>query len=189
MSARLSLGYDVGRSQLDPLLKEAARKAELQDPFVQVTRLGDFSVTYRVAGFLPEVKHLLTVRSTLRKRIMDTLHGAGIEIVSPNYMNSRVLAAESVAIPADAVTRRPREAAPETEAPEDLIFDKAEQAQEIEQLRAEQDQVAAELKELESQLGEADEPLRAQLQREIDCLRDRAETIKVRLSAPMPDDD
>ena len=45
------------------------------------------------------------------------------------------------------------------------------------------------MKELEGQLGDADEALREQLQREIDCLRDRAETIATKLSAPRPDDD
>ncbi|MHC4127753.1 MAG: mechanosensitive ion channel family protein [Planctomycetota bacterium] len=189
VSAKLSLGYDVGRATLEPLLQEAARKAELQDPFVQVTQLGDFSVTYRVAGFLPEVKHLLTARSTLRKRIMDTLHAAGIEIVSPTFMNQRQLKPETVVIPVGAEAAPPPAGTPEPEAPEALIFDKAEQAEEIEHLRAEQDQIAAEMKELESQLGDADEALRAQLQREIDCLRDRAETIATRLSAPRPDDD
>jgi small-conductance mechanosensitive channel len=189
VSARLSLGYDVPQSGLDALFKEAAEKAELQDPFVQITQLGDSSVTYRVAGFLPEVKHLLTARSTLRKRIMDTLHAAGIEIVSPTFMNQRQLKPEAVVIPAGADVAGPPAGAPEAEAPEALIFDKAEQAEEIEHLRAEQDQIAAEMKELESQLGVADEALRARLQREIDCLRDRAETIATRLSAPKPDDD
>jgi small conductance mechanosensitive channel len=189
VSARLSLGYDVARATLEPLLKEAAEKAELQDPFVQVTQLGDFSVTYRVAGFLPEVKHLLTARSTLRKRIMDVLHAAGIEIVSPTYMNQRALKPETTVIPVGADAAGAPDVAAETEAPDDLIFDKAEQAQEIENLRAEREQIADEIKELESQLGDADEALRAQLQRELDCLRDRTDTITATLSAPKPDDD
>jgi small conductance mechanosensitive channel len=189
VSARLSLGYDIGRATLEPLLKEAAEKAELQDPFVQVTQLGDFSVTYRVAGFLPEVKHLLTARSTLRKRIMDTLHGAGIEIVSPNYMNQRVLKPEAIAIPVGADTAPLPDVAAEPEAPDALIFDKAEQAEEIENLRAEQERITAEIKELESQIKDADESLRAQLQRELDCLRDRDDIITSTLSAPKPDDD
>jgi small-conductance mechanosensitive channel len=187
VSAKLSLGYDVGRARLEPLLLEAAGRADLQDPFVQVTELGDFSVRYRIAGFLPEVKHLLRARSTLRKRIMDTLHAEGIEIVSPTYMNQRPLAAGSIVIPAAAADASPPpEAAPE---PVTLIFDKAEQAEEIEHLRAEREQIVAEIKELKSQLADADEPLRSQLLRELTCLHDRAETIEARLSAPMPDDD
>ena len=72
VSARVSLGYEVARSRVEPLLKTAAERADLEEPFVQVTTLGDYSVTYRVAGFLPQVKHLLTARSRLRKRILDT---------------------------------------------------------------------------------------------------------------------
>ena len=189
VSAKLSLGYDVPRSQLDSLFKEAAEKAELQDPFVQVMQLGDFSVTYRVAGFLPDVKHLLTARSTLRKRIMDTLHGAGIEIVSPTFMNQRPMKPETAVIPVGADTAPPPGVDAEPEAPDALIFDKAEQAEEIENLRAEQERITAEIMELESQLKDADDALHAQLQRELDCLRDRAEIIKATLSAPKPDDD
>jgi small-conductance mechanosensitive channel len=185
VSARLSLGYDISRARLEPLLLEAAQGAELHDPFVQVTALGDFSVTYRVAGFLPEVKHLLTTRSTLRKKVMDTLHGAGIEIVSPTYMNQRALKAGTVVIPAES-DAPPR---PDQEAPEDLIFDKAEQAEELERLRAERDQIATEMKELKSWLNDTDEPLRSRLQRQLDNLRDRSDAIAAQLSAPVPDDD
>jgi small-conductance mechanosensitive channel len=65
--------------------------AGLQNPFVQIKELGDFSISYRIAGFLPDVKHILTSRSDLRKLVVDMLHGDGIEIVSPNFMNQRVL--------------------------------------------------------------------------------------------------
>jgi hypothetical protein len=120
---------------------------------------------------------------------MDTLHGAGIEIVSPNYMNQRVLKPEAIAIPVGADTAPLPDVAAEPEAPDALIFDKAEQAEEIENLRAEQERITAEIKELESQIKDADESLRAQLQRELDCLRDRDDIITSTLSAPKPDDD
>jgi hypothetical protein len=45
VSCELSLGYDVPRERLTALLQEAARAAELEEPFVLVTALGDFSVT------------------------------------------------------------------------------------------------------------------------------------------------
>ena len=48
--------------------------AELKDPFVQVLDLGDFSVTYRVAGLLEDTKRLLTFRSRLRVAMLDCLH-------------------------------------------------------------------------------------------------------------------
>ena len=101
----------------------------------------------------------------------------------------RALKPETTVIPVGADAAQPPGVTAEPEAPDDLIFDKAEQAQEIENLRGEREQIADEIKELESQLGDADETLRAQLQRELDCLRDRTETITATLSAPPPDDD
>jgi small-conductance mechanosensitive channel len=56
ISTCVSLGYDVSRLRIEELLLEAGKKANLSDPFVHVAELGDFSVTYRVAGMLTEVK-------------------------------------------------------------------------------------------------------------------------------------
>jgi small-conductance mechanosensitive channel len=184
VSATLSLGYDVPRSKVEPVLKKAAEQAELQDPFVQVTDLGDFSVSYRIAGFLPEVKQLLSTRSLLRKRVMDKLHAAGIEIVSPTYMNQRPLAAGHRSIPP--VPESPPK--PE-EAPEPLIFDKADEAEEIVHLREEREQLSAEIKEIKSQINGATEPLRSRLERELASRRDRSETIEARLENVQQKDD
>ena len=52
VSATVSLGYDTSHSRLEALLKEAAKRAGLGESFVQVVDLGDFSVNYRLAGFL-----------------------------------------------------------------------------------------------------------------------------------------
>jgi small-conductance mechanosensitive channel len=66
ITATVSLGYDVPHRRIEELLLEAAAMAELQEPFVQVVDLGDFSVTYRVAGLLTEVKQIISARSKLR---------------------------------------------------------------------------------------------------------------------------
>ena len=91
LSATVSLGYDVPREKIEGLLIEAGDAAGLKDPFVEVRELGDFSVTYRVAGLLTEVKALVSSRSRLRARVLDALHRGGIEIVSPTFMNQRQL--------------------------------------------------------------------------------------------------
>ena len=41
--------------------------------------LGDFSVNYRLAGFLEEVKGLVTAKSNIRVEILNTLQNADIE--------------------------------------------------------------------------------------------------------------
>ena len=91
VSATVSLGYDVATATVEPLLVTAAKAASLEDPFVHVMDVGDHSITYRIAGFLKDVKRLLSVRSDLRRQMIETLHGAGIEIVSPTFMNQRQL--------------------------------------------------------------------------------------------------
>jgi len=154
ISHTLSLGYDLHHSKIEPLLIQAAEQCGLTDPFVQITKLGDFSVSYRIAGLLAEVKQLLTARSNLCRHILDSLHEAGIEIVSPTYMNQRPQEAQNRAIP-----KATRSASIEDE-PEsgtnshDIAFDKAEQAEKVETRRQ---KLKDDIKQLEASLKETSE--------------------------------
>jgi small conductance mechanosensitive channel len=128
----LSLGYDVPRHEVEKLLLSAATETALESPFVQIRELGDFSVTYRVSGLLTEVNRLLDKRRELRARTMDALHAADIEIVSPNFMNTRSFDASERFIPdvqplADTVD--------ESSSTDALVFDKAEEAESVTRLR------------------------------------------------------
>jgi small conductance mechanosensitive channel len=99
ISLSLSLGYDVHHSRIEPLLVMAAQESGLQEPFVHILELGNYSVTYRISGILTEVKWLITARSNLARTVLDTLHGHGIEIMSPTYMNQRRLADDKKVVP------------------------------------------------------------------------------------------
>ncbi len=135
ISADLSLGYDVDHAVVEPLLSAAARSSGLEDPFVHVLELGNFSVGYRVAGFLPNPKQLITTRSVLRVNVLDRLHQAGIEIVSPTFMNQRQFAPETQVVPAP---RARRSASPnEVKGSETLAFDKADAAERLRALKTE----------------------------------------------------
>lgn len=128
ISTTLSLGYDIHNSQVELLLLEAASECGLSDPFVHILELGDFAITYRVSGMLVDVKSLLTVRSNLSRFVLNTLHGNSVEIVSPGFMNQRRLADDAKMIP-------PKDKPVTTEAlatAEEVIFDKAEQAEQTE---------------------------------------------------------
>ncbi len=132
ITAEVSLGYDVAHARANEVLCGAAGDAGLREPFVQVRELGDFSVVYRVAGLLDKVTSLITARARLRAAMLDALHAAGIEIVSPNFMNTRALADDVRFMPAGRRERR----RPSAEAlPEELAFDKAEQAATVSRLR------------------------------------------------------
>ena len=128
------------------------------DPFVYILKLGDFSILYRVNGMLSDVKQLLSARSRLNASILDSLHGAGIEIVSPNFMNTRDVAGMTF-------TSRPVvKQVDTTDAPEpdNIIFEKAEQAATLEELKASVADILTKLKTLkeEAERSESDEKTR-----------------------------
>jgi small-conductance mechanosensitive channel len=150
----VSLGYDVPRTVVEPLLLEAARAEKLDDPFVYVTHLGDFSITYRVAGLLTEVKQYISRRARLRSRVLDALHEGGVEIVSPNFMNQRVLPEGRVFVPnGQPLVRDPEGPLP----PEEVIFDKAEKAASLEELKRSREDLTKEIERLKAESKKASE--------------------------------
>lgn len=186
ISATLSLGYDISRKRIEDLLKKAAQEVGLEEPFVQVKNLGDFSVSYRVAGFLAEVKQLLTARSNLQKSILDVLHDDGVEIVSPSFMNQRQLPEVRKVIPeADAAAEISKETVVEEE-PEALIFDKAEEAEKLEWERKELEDLKRHLEELEALKDAAAEAEHARIEAEIDTARQRLEDLSLRSGKNSP---
>jgi small-conductance mechanosensitive channel len=130
VSAKVSLGYDLSPSRVERLLLQAAQKCGLEDPFVRILELGDYAVTYKVAGFLKEVTELLATRSDLRVAMLGVLHGDGVEIVSPEFRNTRLVDQRSFIAPKDSGADEVPKSRPETE-----VFDKADEAASIESLR------------------------------------------------------
>ncbi len=171
VSAEVSLGYDVPRGEIEQALLAAAGEAGLEEPFVHITGLGDFSVVYRVAGLLTEVKELISRRSRLKQAVLDALHAAGIEIVSPNFMNTRAVPEGKVFVP-PAEARAP--AAPEDDGKaEDLAFDKAEEAEKIDDLGDVHERLGAEIEAAEERLAAAEGDARAALEAEVEELKSK----------------
>ena len=129
-SCEVSLGYDIAWHRVEPLLKQATLDAGLSEPFVQLLTLGDFSIVYKAGGICTDVDHLLTQRTRLRKAMLDQLHAAGIEIVSPNFMNQRQLPQGEVF---SAVPKYTDDEENEV-SPESKIFDKAGKVAKIQAL-------------------------------------------------------
>jgi len=174
--ADVSLGYDVSRVVVERVLLEAATDAELEEPFVYVMELGDFSVTYRIAGLLTEVKSLLSTRSRLHEMMLDRLHAAGIEIVSPNFMNQRVLDKDVRFVAKPAPKKATEE--PMKPPPEAVVFDKADEAESLEKLRERQQELHKELDELKSALAEApDDTSRHSIKEKIEWTKARLERL------------
>jgi small-conductance mechanosensitive channel len=149
VSATASIGYDVSRHQLEELFVEAATVSGLLEPFVQVLDLGDYSVSYRIAGFLEDPRSLMTARSKLRGAIIDTLSEAGVEIMSPMYVARR--AADNDPLLPHLVT--PQAMAEMRITAEDRVFDKAEAAGRIESTKAELAEAHERLRELKDELN------------------------------------
>ena len=154
ISADESLGYDVSRTKVEDLLLKAAEQTELEEPFMHVIDLGDFSVTYRISGLLKDVKHLISARSRLRKMMLDVLQKNGVEIVSPTFMNTRAIP-EGVKVmpestPSDGAAAS--EAMPE---PEKLVFEKADEAESVEKLHETYEKLGNEMEKLKENIDKA----------------------------------
>ena len=143
LSVDVSLGYDVSRHRVEKLLVQAALDTGLETPYVQIQHLGDFSVSYRVSGLLKEINNLIDKRRDLRARTMDALHKDGIEIVSPNFMNTRALTKNQTFIAKD--VKKPVAAA--TTSTDSLVFDKAEKAESVSHLREKLAEIEARIKD------------------------------------------
>ncbi len=184
VSTTVSLGYDVPHTRVEEALERAALAAELKEPFVYILELGDFSITYRIAAFLPKVKHLLSARSRLCTCVLDALHEDGIEIVSPVFMNQRQLSEKTVVLSQPAAANKDgTERAVAT--PEDLMFDKAELAEQ----HAMSEQLKLEIAELETRLGASDEAARPGIEAALQQLRGQVERIEIRLAAAPEDEE
>jgi small-conductance mechanosensitive channel len=133
--SEISIGYDVPYTRVEELMLVAAADAGLEEPFVLVHELLDHAVSYRVCGFLPSIKNLLSARSNLRKTILEQMHGNGVEIVSPQFMNQRQLEPGRKIIPEKPVLHDRRKPESARLAPEEKIFDKAVEAAGLEELR------------------------------------------------------
>ncbi|MGI9341629.1 MAG: mechanosensitive ion channel domain-containing protein [Gammaproteobacteria bacterium] len=182
LSVEVSLGYDVSRRRVEELLLAAAEKAGLKDPFVQIRHLGDFSVVYRIAGLCEDVEQLLANRRRLRAATLDELHNGDIEIVSPNFMNTRAVADGARIIPP--VDETPLRDADVT--PDAVVFDKAQQAESLENLREQREALGVEIEELETQIKAFKDPESAECraaEKTLNTVRKRVEMADARIAA------
>jgi len=106
---------------------------ERSKEFVRIRVLGDFSVTYEVSGRIGDTKKFLGSKSALHRAVLDILHRAGVEIVSPAFMNQSQIKGERAFIP-EVENDKPIEPARDS-SPDTLVFDKADQVEKVEDLR------------------------------------------------------
>ncbi|MGM0771442.1 MAG: mechanosensitive ion channel family protein [Halobacteriota archaeon] len=188
ISSNVSLGYDVSRERIEMALVKAAEKVELENIFVHVTELGNFSVSYKVGGLLKDTSSLITKRSELNKMVLDSLHEENIEIVSPTFMNQRVYSKDAVFIPevhSGESVKPPATYEYVTEVTtEDVIFGKAIEAEitkKITKMINDMDQKSNEFIDLVNRIE--DDDLRAEERMALDSLLVRKEGLKADMDA------
>lgn len=121
ISTSVSLGYDVPRTKIEEALKDAALATGLKDPYVYITELGDFSVVYKVHGFLGDAGKFFSTSSLLNAKVMDMLHKNRVEIVSPTFMNQRRVDEKEFITEYHAEKKQVEKEI----SPEELVFDEA----------------------------------------------------------------
>lgn len=179
VSTDVSLGYDAPRRTVRDALVAGAGQAGLAEPFVQIKGLLDHAVAYRVSGFLEDVDSLVSRRTELNAAVLDSLHAAGLEIVSPAFMNQRQLAPAQTIMP-DSRVAGEGEPEPRTE-PEQIMFDKAQLAGRLIKLQQERDELAVEIEALEktaARAGDPGSPEIARRRRQLDALDDIIDTLQ-----------
>ena len=90
---KITIGYDEPWKKIEGLLLQAAEKTEgikqHPKPFVRVTSLDDFYVEYEINAYTERYKTMTAVYSSLHANILDTMHRAGVEIMSPSIFATR----------------------------------------------------------------------------------------------------
>ena len=181
ISVECSLGYDGNRVKIEEALLKAAKDAGLKDPFVHIISLGDFSIVYRVHGLLSNVKSIVSAKSRLTGQVIDALHAADIEIVSPTFMNQRQVN-DTVFISKNYHTKDKKVINENT--PENLIFDKADEAEGLERRKLLLEEVQQKLKEEQKNLKEATETThKASIEEKIKKAKELKEKIENKIEA------
>ncbi len=177
VSATVSLGYDTSHAIIESLLVEAASAAKLKDPYVHIMDLGDYSVIYRVSGFLSEVTQLLSARSKLRAKMLTILHDAGVEIISPMVMNQRRLEEGVRVLPPKSTTLPPSEDPALENNLESLIFDKADAMAQIEALKDQREAIREEIAGLKAQIKSKGKTIGPWIERRITQIQQEEERL------------
>lgn len=180
ISTEVSLGYDIEHRFVEPLLLEAAKQAELDKPFVYIEKLLDHAIVYKIHGLATDINTLLSSRSKLNACVLDSLHQAGVEIVSPSFRNQRMV---------DEITYIPKTSKEKTKTkksdndePESVVFDKANKAEQVDQTRQQIEKLEDAVDEINKQIKESsDSDQKDKLKAKQQKTKDKIEQLKEQL--------
>lgn len=143
----LSIGYMVSHQEVEKALLEAANRCKLTDSFVFVEAFLDHAIRYRLYGMLSESGERLSKTSELHKSVLDVFCEEGIEIASPALMDRREYDTAVQYFPKIGKKNQTRK---EATIVEELVFDKADEAQSLEELKEAQTRLSKSLEKLDA---------------------------------------
>ncbi len=152
ISTSVSLGYDVSREKIEKALIDAAISVGLKEPYVYITNLGDFSIVYKIHGFLEDSNTFFSAKSLLNAKVIDKLHAQKIEIVSPNFVNQRRVDDQEF-IPSQLIIEEDKLS--DSKLPEELVFEEAIESEKIEIKKDQVEMLEQEQKDLKEELKKA----------------------------------
>lgn len=158
----VSIGYTVTRAEVEEALLEASERCGLSDGFVFIEAFLDHAISYRLYGLLDESGERLSKLSELHKTVLDVFCERKIEIASPSLTDRREFAPESTYLPKMQATKGKTKK--ETVA-EEVAFDKADEAQSIEELKMQ-------MEEMHNKLEGAGKTTKEKLEEQIQQLKD-----------------
>ncbi len=182
ISTSVSLGYEISRTKVEKALLEAATAVGLKDPFVYITELGNFSIVYKIHGFLEDSGKFFITNSLLNAEVIDKLHAEKIEIVSPNFMNQRRVD-NQLFIPKVEIKEVKQV---DEELPEDKVFDEALESEKIEIKKDRLKDIDKKQEELKKQFDNSEND---KDKKRIELLIQRNEEIKKRLKEQIVKDE
>ncbi len=174
ISTNVSLGYNEDITTIKKAMIKAAEKAGLEKPWISIISLNDFSVSYRVNGLLTDLDFLVSKRSALNEAVINELHAAGVEIVSPAFQNIRTHSPVTKFIP-EAKSHLTEHV---QASPDELLFDKALAAETLDKLKTGFDRIDAEVAKLKDGIKDIDEAEKEEIKDRIRKLEDSKERIK-----------
>ena len=89
ITVEVSLGYDVPRNTVEAALIEAASQNGIENAYVEVKSLLDHSINYSLHALVTDLERYFALKSRIHASVVDQLHQSKVEIVSPNFMNTR----------------------------------------------------------------------------------------------------
>ncbi len=128
----VSIGFSTDYTIVEEALKEAAISCSLTDPFVFIEAFLDNAICYRLYGLLNQPNERLSKSSELHKAVLHTMSVKGIEIASPSLIDRREFNKEEQYIP---ILQKKNAIKSDDLVIEEKVFDKAEEAQSIEDLK------------------------------------------------------